>query len=199
MDAEMHVDELAELYALGALDDSERDTVDKHIASCTQCLRRVGEAEETMLALERGTHAAVGFRAGRKTLPFARRRAMSWWAAPAIAAAFIVGLLVPRPLAPPNPATLAMIGSHFSHAQFAGPPGAPAAKVIYARDRSWYYVLVVGSRRFEVYGVQSGRSTLLGTTTSNGSTSELFVRSAPRFDRIELRSAREAIETAVVR
>jgi len=86
------------------------------------------------------------------------------------------------------------IDSHFSHAQFSG--NGPPAKVIYARDRSWYYVIVSGSRRFEVYGLRGTQATRLGTTVPRGETSELFVRKQPRF---ELRDGATGIENASVR
>lgn len=197
MDPEMHVGELAEAYALGALEPTERNAVEGHIALCTECLRRVGEAEETLLALERASKVVKEPPGEGIVLPFAARSAISWWAIPAIAAAFIIGFLAPHFAPQSNVATLAMIQSHFSHAQFGG--NGPAAKVLYARDRSWYYVIVVGSRRFDVYGLQGSRATRLGATEPKGSTSELFVRSMLRFDRIELRASGATLESAAVR
>ncbi|MBV8196715.1 MAG: zf-HC2 domain-containing protein, partial [Candidatus Eremiobacteraeota bacterium] len=46
-----HIGDDAELYAAGALTRDEHAAVDAHIAQCPDCLRRVGEAEETVLAL----------------------------------------------------------------------------------------------------------------------------------------------------
>jgi anti-sigma-K factor RskA len=43
-----HIDDMAELYALGALDDLERKRVDAHVATCAQCARRLGEAERAV-------------------------------------------------------------------------------------------------------------------------------------------------------
>jgi hypothetical protein len=196
MQAEEHIGEAAELYAIGALDSSERAAVDAHIAHCAECLRRVGEAEETVLALERANYVektAPGVRAARL---FARR-SVTWLLPLTAAAAFILGLLFPRPVPQNDVATLAMIGSHFSHAQFAG--SGPAAKVLYARDRSWYYVIVVGSRRYDVYGVRNGLSVRLGTTQPRGKTSEYFTRPAAKYDRLELRSSGTTMETATIR
>jgi len=45
-----HIDDLAELYALGALDDLERKRVDAHVATCAPCARRLGEAERAVTA-----------------------------------------------------------------------------------------------------------------------------------------------------
>ncbi|MBD5605730.1 MAG: zf-HC2 domain-containing protein [Candidatus Eremiobacteraeota bacterium] len=46
-----HIDDDAELYALGALETSERDAVDAHLATCDACTRRVADAERTVGAL----------------------------------------------------------------------------------------------------------------------------------------------------
>jgi hypothetical protein len=198
MESNLHVGEAAELYALGALDAREQAEVEAHIAGCAECLRRVGEAEETLLALERGSKAVAAPRSRGNVLPMARpRRTFTWWVPAAIAAAFILGWLIPRSASQPGVATLAMINSHFSHAQFSG--GGPPAKVIYARDRSWYYVIVSGSRRFDVYGIRATQSTLLGTTSPRSETSELFVRGQPRFERVDLRDGTALVESASIR
>ncbi|MBV8147747.1 MAG: zf-HC2 domain-containing protein, partial [Candidatus Eremiobacteraeota bacterium] len=181
-----HVGEEAELYALGMLDDRQRAAVEAHLAECTACSRRVGEAEETVLALERRSVATPIPFARRLPLKFERRRISAWWLAPAAAAALIVGLLLPRPASNENAALLAMINSHFSHAQFAGATG-PPAKVLYARDRSWYYVIVTGIHRYDVYGIHAGVASDLGTTSPGEGTNQLFVRTMTRFDRLELR------------
>lgn len=198
MESNVHVGEAAELYALGALDAFEQAEVEAHIGGCAECLRRVGEAEETLLALERGTKAVELPRNRGNVLPIARpRRTLTWWVPAAIAAAFILGWLIPRTASQPGVATLAMINSHFSHAQFSG--GGPPAKVIYARDRSWYYVIVSGSRRFDVYGLRGASATRLGTTTARGTTSELFVQRQPRFERVDLRDGTALVESASIR
>lgn len=196
MQPDEHIGESAELYAVGALDPAERNAVDAHIAGCMQCRRRVGEAEETVLALERGRGADSAAVERSAPLPFARRR-MLWLLPLTAAAAFIVGLLFPRAAPQHDAATLAMIGSHFSHAQFVG--SGPPAKVIYARDRSWYYVIVVGNERYGVYGVREGRSVMLGSIEPHGATSELFARTLTPYERIELRGSRRTIEAAAIR
>jgi hypothetical protein len=196
MDAEPHIGESAELYAVGALDAAERAAVEAHIEGCVQCLRRVGEAEETVLALERGFVAEPARPAG-KIVPFPPRGIAPWWLAVAAAAAFIVGMLIPHAAPQHDAATLAMIGSHFSHAQFSG--SGPPAKVIYARDRSWYYVIVTGPHRYGVYGIRDGHSVALGYTQPARGTSELFTRSGVHYDRLELRDGATTIGTAAIR
>ncbi|MBV9718391.1 MAG: hypothetical protein JOZ77_03680 [Candidatus Eremiobacteraeota bacterium] len=195
MDAEKHIGESAELYAIGALEAGERAAVESHIAHCTQCLRRVGEAEETVLALEPAARGQVPTRG--KLLPFERRGASMWWIVAAAAAAFVLGMIVPRASSQHDAATLAMIQSHFSHAQFVG--SGPLAKVVYARDRSWYYVIVRGSYRYDVYGVVDGHAASLGALRPEGKASDLFTTARAAFDRLELRSRGALVEAAAIR
>ena len=197
MSADAHVGDAAELYAAGALSADERAAVDAHIARCTDCLRRVGEAEETVLALEAVSVVQSASPYERRVLPFLRRGVSRWWVAVAAAAALILGLMIPHRAPQSSIATLAMLHSHFAHAQFAGT--GPEAKVIYARDRSWYYVIVEGNHRYEVFGMRGDESTDLGATEARNQTSELFSSILAHYDRLELRSAGKTIERAVVR
>lgn len=43
-----HIEELAELYALGSLDARERATVERHVRTCGECANRIRAAEETI-------------------------------------------------------------------------------------------------------------------------------------------------------
>lgn len=43
-----HIDELAELYALGSLSAPERTAVERHLRKCARCADRVRAAEETV-------------------------------------------------------------------------------------------------------------------------------------------------------
>jgi hypothetical protein len=196
MASESHIGDLAELYAAGALDDRDRASVEAHIARCPECLRRTGEAEEVILALERRFKIRDNFDSGAEPLTLTRR-STPFWTILAVAAALVVGFLIPHPAVRQNLATLAMIQSHFSHAQFGGE--GPSAKVVYARDRSWYYVLVEGSHRYDVYGIRAGQAQLLGSTQAAGPTSDLFVKTARQFDAVELRENGRTIERAVIR
>jgi hypothetical protein len=193
-----HAGEKAELYVLGALSAQERSAVESHAAGCEECLRRIGEAEETLLAMEREIAATPLPSVPRSVLPFQRRGISAWWLVPAMAAALAFGMI--RWHEPPSrsDALLAMIQSHFSHAQFSGKGKVPA-KVIYARDHEWYYVIVRGSGEYDVYGVRGGVASMIGSTRANGTVSELFVRSSSSFDRLELRLRGETIEAAAIR
>lgn len=196
MEAERHVDDLAAAYAAGALDETERAAVEAHARICAACLRAIGNAEETWLALESEVEPDLKYVAARRELPFERRGIAPWWLPAVAAAALIAGFLLPHWPVRQSPATLAMIQSHFSHAQF---DGTPPAKVIYARDRSWYYVLVQGSRPYAVYGLRGATARALGTTQQRGNTSELFAPVHTAYDRLELRDGLTTVETAQIR
>ena len=75
-----HIDQEAELYALGMLDDDERARVDEHLTTCEACTVRVGEAESAVAALIDSTQvrpddAARGLVAGRGRRGVCARRA----------------------------------------------------------------------------------------------------------------------------
>ncbi|MGB8796311.1 MAG: zf-HC2 domain-containing protein [Candidatus Aquilonibacter sp.] len=202
---ELHIGDLAELYALGELDASERAAVEAHIATCMQCLRHVGEAEETLLALERGDLAQptpeLLDRRTRFAAPPVRRYATLALAA---AAGLVLGILTMLPAmlrSHDQPALVAMVNSHFNHAQFVpvGKIAAPSAKVIYAHDRSWLFILVTGSERYDVYATGAAGAIRLGTLQSQGSTSSLYVAHAPAASEVELRDGSTVVERAALR
>lgn len=179
--ADRHIDDLADLYALGALSEIEAARVEAHVAACEACLRRVGEAEETVLALERGYAAQTPLDELGRGLRFDERpRTPAWRFAAAAAAGLIVGLgvMLPQTLHHDRSqqAIDAMIHSHFAHAPFTGgAPDAPAAKVIYAHGRSWLYVLASGRHDYEVDAVRASGRESLGTLHVDGDVSTLFV------------------------
>jgi hypothetical protein len=190
-----HLGERAELYALGMLDGVERGAVETHLATCAECRRRVGEAEETLLEMDRRLRSQPPPAELDRRVRASRRgslgtRGFSWYA---LAAAFLIGLLpsiglfanrmhAERVESARTAATIAMVDSHFAHAQFAAIGGkqAPDAKVVFARDRSWLYVIVVGAKSYDVAAAANGAMIPLGATQSHGGASELFVRNPPR-------------------
>jgi hypothetical protein len=141
-----HIDQEAELYALGMLDDDERARIDEHLLGCEPCTVLVGNAEAAVAALIDTTQVRTP-----------QRRA-AWWpvavaAAFALAAAGLLGQNVILRGALTNDGTLlaTMVDSHFDHAQFQAPGGAPlAAKAIYERHGKWYEVLADGTPAWRV-------------------------------------------------
>jgi anti-sigma factor RsiW len=199
---ERHLDDLAELYALGELSADEAAFVESHIAECAQCLQQVGEAEETVLALERQYAKQSPPDLLGKRLRFEQRAPAPWWRfAGAAAAGLVLGLGILWPQMQRGDesqrAIDAMIHSHFSHAQFAAlAPGAPDAKVIYARDRSWLYVVASGRHDYEVDAVQGSSRTTLGTLHAEGRVSTLFIDHPTSATQIELVDRGKDVERA---
>jgi hypothetical protein len=145
-----HIDQEAELYALGMLDDEERARVDDHLIACEPCTVLVGQAEAAVAALDDSTQERRG-----------ERRA-AWWPV-AVAAAFAVaamGLLgqnvIMRSALGSDGAILAMmVNSHFDHTQFQAPGGAEIpAKAIYERHGKWFEILADGTPAWHVVFVR---------------------------------------------
>jgi hypothetical protein len=203
-----HIGDRAELYVLGDLDASEVALLEEHITTCAACLRRVGEAEETMLALERAGAAKIAPEMLERRLPLTvqRQRSFARVGITAACAGLVLGILVTflsfalRPNDTQR-ALVAMVGSHFSHAQFApvGSRSAPPAKVIYARDKSWLFIVADGSARYSVYAVSPVGATLLGNLHPQGTSSTLYVDHPGTPVTIELRDGATVLERATVR
>ena len=171
------VDDL-ELYALGDLEPSERAAIEAHVAECASCRHTVGEAEESL--------AALADALPRYRLP-QPRRAQRYGA---LAAAFVAGLILaggslvgydrlhPQPLGDDVRAQVAMTHAHFLHVSLEPvSAGAPAAKVVYARDRRWLYALADDSRRpYDLVEIDArGTKHDLGRLAAHDGSSSLFV------------------------
>lgn len=179
-----HVDELAELYALGLLDEAENARVNRHAVECDVCASRIGEAESAVAALER--HAP----AQHTPAPAQRARAAFRWPVLA-AAAFLIGLLPSLWLwsvreragsfdADRAVAVQAMVSTHFAHAQFvATVPDAPKAKLIYSRSGTWVFAVAETSRALTLRAVDPAPAVTLGTLHVAGNAAELFVARPP--------------------
>jgi hypothetical protein len=175
-----HIDELAELYALGSLSEAERDAVNRHASICDVCARRLGEAE-TVIAYAIGERNPSPHLDRRVRAALAPRRLYVpvLFVASTIAAALVLMLLT-HVRAPVDrereQAIIAMIDSHFSHAQFTPlAPDAPKAKVVYGRGRPWRLFIAQTSRAYTVAAQTPGGLTPLGTLHVSGNAAELFV------------------------
>jgi hypothetical protein len=141
-----HIDQEAELYALGMLDDAERLDVDEHLATCEPCTVLVGQAEAAVAALIDST---------QQRRPQQKR---AWWpmavaAAFAVAAAGLLGqnVVMRGALGSDGAMLAAMVNSHFVHAQFQAPDGGEIpAKAVYERHGKWYEILADGSPAWHV-------------------------------------------------
>jgi hypothetical protein len=144
-----HIDDDAEAYALGLLDDGERARVDAHVATCDACAERIGAAETAVAGLVDATQRVPQRRQPRRLL--------------AVAAAFALdsGLLLGQnvfmrgALDRDGTVLATLVDSHFDHAQFAAPSGAPlGAKAIYERHGKWFEILVDGTPAWRVIFVR---------------------------------------------
>lgn len=176
-----HLDELAELYALGCLEPAEQLRLQAHVADCAACRQRVSDAEGVVLALAE-TEPQVAM------LPKRRRSAAAsstWRFVAGLAAGLILPLLILLPVAfrarqseqQTQVALSALVNSHFNHVAFTRvAPDGPAAKLLYARNGGWLYVIVAQPRTdlgVFVRGPNGLRSA--GTIRANDVESALFV------------------------
>lgn len=170
-----HLDEIAELYALGALDDAVRERADLHAQSCAQCRARLGEAEAavtTMLELE-----------PQYDVPSSNARPISPWRSGTLAAAAAVVLLL-LPLSyvvrengamhaamATDAGVMARLASaDTAHSSFAPMHGAPvSARVYYSHAGNWYCVLVAHPQRpLQVaYVKDDGSMEMIGNVSMN--------------------------------
>ncbi|MBV8154968.1 MAG: hypothetical protein JO029_15830 [Candidatus Eremiobacteraeota bacterium] len=195
-----HIGELAELYAIGALGESERRDVERHVAGCTACGQRLGEAEDDVAAMEaaRLQHDPPE-QLQRRVRAMLHRPAGQWSRyAPAVAAALILGLLPSaffweqnRTMHAAMEADSAAIGRvastpHRSVA-FSQMSDGSAASVMYGPDGSWYVVLVRGaSRALSVAWMHDGQRTMLGTATPHGDVAMLYLPKSHRMNQLAL-------------
>ena len=199
MNVSQHIEDLAELYALGSLDDAAMAQVDAHARECPPCAARLGEAESTVAAMieQRTPSPALDRRMHARFAAAARPRWMR--TLPAIAAAFLIGFLPALGLwlgerretanfdADRQTAVAALVSSHFLHAPFTpSAPDAPKAKIIYARTGSWIYVVAQTNKRLTVAQVNDGMTVPLGALYVSGNAGELFVAQAAASRTFEL-------------
>lgn len=187
MNTHEHIEELAELYALGALDDAERASVLAHVHSCSACAQRLGQAEAVIAELtpEMEPPASLDVRVRHAFTRQRRVVPMRWQSL--VAAAFIIGLLpglifaaLYKPAVPfqadRDRAIAAMVNSHFSHAQFTAlTPDAPKAKVLYGHGARWRFFVAQSTHAYAVQAQTPRGTSIIGTLHVSGGAAELFV------------------------
>lgn len=188
-----HIDELAELYALGSLDDLERVRVERHVSECAICAMRLNEAEETVTAVAESqplhaAPAALRARLLRSIEPSPRPRA-AWRTWPAAVAAVLILALIPTWVAvdrsrnaqiamSQDERALAMLASSpFHRAQFMSPSKRPMdAKVLYGMRGDWYYVVIMHPKPgMQVAYVHDGKMEMLGHVAMHGESGTLYL------------------------
>ena len=180
----MHLEDEAELYALGMLDADERARADEHLATCDVCARRVARAEAVI--------------AGLAVLPQnpparaqTRRSNGIYGATIAIAAALFAGFAFGRTSSPQfldDAVRATLVHSHFRHVALRAKtlPGLDA-KVLYGDDGAWVWVVISQADcRCTVVGYRGTTAVALGEPSPQGATAELYVPNARRLRRIVL-------------
>jgi hypothetical protein len=213
-DAGRHLGELAELYALGALEPLERAQVDAHAAGCAVCTRALGAAESTVTAFDEafvpqvdpperlGSRIAASAASAAVVLAAHRKPERAAWRIPVFystAAAVLLtagvggGVFVEHASnvrqAAHDSAVLATIAtSHFNHVTFTAHTAAvPVSKVLYARDGAWFYVVIAGSTcDCRVIARSATGERDLGKPDVRGDAAALFVRDFPHPTSLEL-------------
>jgi anti-sigma-K factor RskA len=207
-----HLGENAELYPLGLLDDDAVRDVERHIAFCSACAERVAQARSVAAALaaalpEATPSPALERRLRASTRPQlgaakARASAFRFALAAAIALVFLgLGwqtLVLDQRLKAEDVALVTMVHSHFNHVSMAPESANPvAAKILYARDGSWMYVIAdkPGGSLHAIAETATGTIDL-GPLTPTGETASLLVRPVERIRSLVLQRAGTNVASA---
>lgn len=214
-----HVGELAELYALGALDEGERAAVDRHLIRCSVCAQSVAAAERDVAliaSLETQYSAPVELQARIEHIVRARSSAIAplsqrAWAFPAaIAAALVVGLLpsiylgmenraMHGEMLAQNAAMERVVAMPHRTVAFTPMPGGPAARVTYAPDGSWYIVMVSSvSKPLAVVWMHDGERSMLGHASPRGNVAMLYLPKSHRMDKLALMDGDRVVAEAAL-
>lgn len=211
-----HLGDEAELYPLGLLDAAEREAVERHVARCAACAERVAKASlvaasladslprtEPPVRLKRRLRAAVSARG-------AAQPRFSWNVQRfALAAAVLLAVLglgwqtyaLRSRVASDDLALVTLINSHFNHVQMTSPSGAPiAAKVLYARDGAWLYVIVQHpTGALHALGSTSAGPIDLGNLQGTSAVASLLARPSARVTSVMLqRDGRDVASAPLV-
>jgi hypothetical protein len=204
--------DLAELYALGALDDGERAAMDVHVQECPVCAQLVGAAERdvALIASQEPQRAAPPELGWRIETALTGRRRPSWTIPAAVAAALLVGLLpsmylwsqndaMHRAMVAQNAAIERLAAGSHRMAHFQTMPGMPPADVIYAPDGSWYFVVVHGiDRTLSVAWMHDGQRTMLGDAVPRGNIASLYLPKSHPMDRLALMDGDRIVAVATL-
>jgi len=188
-----HIEELAELYVLGSLDDLERQRVERHVSSCLPCATRVYKAEQAVAEIASGqplyepSHV-LGRRLREAVRPAVRQH--HWVTAGIAFAAALAIAFIPTWLAVDRTrvVTQAMLQDERALARIASEPSFNRAafvstrnirmdaKVLYGPRGDWYYVVVMHPRPgMQVAYVHNGRMEMLGSVAMHGESGTLYL------------------------
>jgi hypothetical protein len=182
-----HLDDDAELYALG-LTDRERDAeIEAHLAACDACRTRVVAAEA----------AAASLAAALPPVP-AAVAPRAWWTTAATAAAVVFAAgtafegmaahTASAKLARTDVALGAIASSHFGHTTMTADEPGIVVKALYARDGAWLYVVAQNAPPGAHVMLRRGAvASDLGALDA-GSPATLFARAPGRADEIGIKA-----------
>lgn len=213
-----HLEESAELYALGALDELEIARVQQHVRTCRSCAARVAEAEEAiaeMAGAQALPHAAAPGSLNERLqrsleTPRAANAAARYGWIGAIAAALVLGFVpawfaarlsvAPQMMAQDQLALahIAAAGTAVDHAQFMAAPHRPMdAKVLYGPHGDWYYVVVMHPRAsMHVAYVHGGHMEMLGSIAMQGESGTLYLPVKHKMDELALLEGDRVVASA---
>jgi len=195
-----HVDELAPAYALGVLSQDEAAALERHAAECAPCRKLVGEAEETVTAMvEAGPlHYAKRVRRSNPLAPWMLSAASLLIALGLGARLLQMSSAPPQAVAQHGAAVTAIVHSHFQHApMIPRAPGAPAGKVLFARDRSWILVELNGKPDdLQIAASTPAGTRILGRPAAYGDSAEFFYKSAEPIREVLVLRGSQVVESA---
>jgi hypothetical protein len=191
--------DLAELYALGALPDSERAGVDAHLRGCASCTQLLGNAERDVALIASMEAQRAAPRDLQARVEHTLRTPQQIWMPPAAIAAAVAIAFLPslylwsqinslnRTMLTQTAAMERLAEAPHRMARFQTMPGMPPAEVVYAPDGSWYLVMVHGMQRpLSVAWMHDGTKTMLGDTVPRGNVAALYLPKSHRMDRLAL-------------
>jgi hypothetical protein len=197
VNADGHLGDVAELYALGALDERERRDAERHASHCVQCMRRLAEAERDVAQMaasqaQYSVPASLSLRVENALRP----RALRPWLA--VAAALAIGFVpaayfwrqdqaMHATMAVDSQALDRLATAPHRSVAFSALPEGGRAHVMYGRDGSWYVVVVAPApKALTVAWMHDGRHIALGTAVPLGNVAMLYLPSSHRMDRLAL-------------
>jgi hypothetical protein len=206
-----HLGEDAELYPLGILDDDAARNVERHVALCSECAERVAQAQSVAASLAAALPAASPspalerrLRESARPQPSAKPRAnlLPFAIAAALALIFLgfgwQTLVLRERLAAEDVALVTMVHSHFNHVSMSPESANPvAAKILYARDGSWVYIIAdrPGGSLHAI--AKTATSTIdLGVLASTGESASLLVHPRERIQSVSLQRAGTNVASA---
>ena len=181
-----HLDDDAELYALGLTERERSDEIEAHLTTCAACCERVAAAESV----------AASLAAALPPMPAAAApRQRTWWPQLATAAAVVFaattalegGLVhgASDRVQRTDVALSALASTHFAHTTLTSRPGL-VAKAIYSRDGAWAYIVASGAPAGAHVVLRQGAAQRDLGAMDDGAPATLFIHQPGRGDEYDI-------------